>query len=234
NNLHLGPLTGRDAQLPGALMGYLLNPMTQPHASLVALGTAAAYFRRPGRYDPEAAWHATLSELGGGGSGLQTLAAQTRSSALDLADARELATALAAVQTTYGDGEWDDAVDALAAEEAGQAAAPDDIAAHLGSTPLAAEIAPWVAELAAHAARGMEAVALLRAMRPSFADVTLTGARVQGRALPPDEAVAAALGPGFSAEAAAIAVRVATPPVVGYINCLGGASLLQSADIHFC
>src|SRR5262249_2523624 len=216
NNLHLGPLTGRDAQLPGVLAGYLLNPMTQPHASLVALGTAAAYLRRPARYDPEEAWHATLRELDGGGTGLDTLAAQVRSSALDLDDARELATVLAKVQATFADGEWDDAVDELAAEERRQAAAPDDITARLGNPPLGAEIAPWVAELSAHAARATEAVALLRALKPSFADISVTGltngaARVQGRAFPPDAAVADALGPGFHAEAAAIAARVASP-----------------------
>src|SRR2546425_17101 len=43
-NLHLGPLTGRSADLPAALVGHLLNPMTQAHARLVALGAAAPYF----------------------------------------------------------------------------------------------------------------------------------------------------------------------------------------------
>jgi len=238
NNLHLGPLTGRDAALPGVLAGYLLNPMTQPHASLVALGTAAAYLRAPRRYDPEAAWHVTLHELDGGGTGFDTLAAQVRSSALDLDDARELAAALTAVESTYADDDWTDAVDDLAAEEGRQAAAPADIAARLGSTPLGTEIGPWVAELAAHAARGTDAVALLRALKPSFADVVLTqlaggGAHVTGRALPPDHAVADLLGPGFSTEATAVAARVANPPVGDYLSCLG-LSLLQTADIHFC
>ena len=43
NTIHLGPLVGRDPTLPGELAGYLLNPMTQAHASLIGLGTAAAY-----------------------------------------------------------------------------------------------------------------------------------------------------------------------------------------------
>jgi hypothetical protein len=50
NTVHLGPPVGRDADLPGALGGYLLSPMTQAHASLVGLGTAAAYLTAPARY----------------------------------------------------------------------------------------------------------------------------------------------------------------------------------------
>src|SRR5206468_11914883 len=68
NSVHLGPLTGRDATLPDALEGYLLNPMTEAHASLVALGTAASYLRNPRRYQPERAWARTLDELSGRGN----------------------------------------------------------------------------------------------------------------------------------------------------------------------
>src|SRR5262249_32894900 len=101
NNLHLGPLTGREAALPAALGGYLLNPMTEAHASLVAIGTGAAYLRDPEGYAPEDAWSATLDELGGGGPGFTVLARQLRSSPLDLDDARELAAAVDGVAGTY-------------------------------------------------------------------------------------------------------------------------------------
>jgi hypothetical protein len=235
NNLHLGPLTGREAGLPRVLGGYLLNPMTQPHASLVALGTAAAYLRNPSRYVPDRAWAAVLDELGGGGSGLAVLAAQLRSSALDLRDALALAAAVDGVAATWTGPRWTAAVAALAAEETAQAAAPPDVTARLGGTPLGAEIAPWVAELAAHAARGTEAVRLLTAMKPSFADVVATAAgtalRVTGRALAPDAATAAALGPGFAAEATLTAARIARPPFGAFITCLGS---LLGPDIRFC
>ncbi len=233
-NLHLGPLTGRDADLQSALGGHLLNPMTQAHASLVALGTAGAYFADPVGYDPEAAWKATLVELGNGG-GLAVLAAQTRSSALDLDDARALAATVDTVQATYAGADWTAAVDALEAEETLEAAAPGDIAAQLGGTPLADEIAPWVAELAAHAARGADAVHLLRALKPGFAalQATVTSATLElsGQVLPPDQTVIAALGPGFVADAAATAARIASPPILGLVACLGH---LTGADINFC
>src|SRR5262249_57444202 len=104
-----GPVGGGSAALPAALDGYLLNPMTEAHASLVALGTAAAYLRDPRRYDPEGAWRVTLGELDAGG-GLAVLAENTRSSVLDLDDAHALAAAIAALTTTYGGPDWTPAV----------------------------------------------------------------------------------------------------------------------------
>jgi hypothetical protein len=233
-NLHLGPLAGRAPGLARVLRGHLLNPMTQPHASLVAIGTAAAYFRDPERYDPEAAWPETLAELSGG-TGFALLAAQLRSSVLDLDDARALAAAVSVVSTTHASADWRAGVDALEAEQALQAAAPADIAAHLGGTPLGEQIAPWVGELAAHTARGLEAVQLLRALKPTLEDVEATPSpdslRVRGRARPPDAALAAALGPGFAADAVNVAARIARFPVGDLLVCLGNPI---GADIGFC
>lgn len=227
SNLHLGPLTGRDAELTRALRGHLLNPMTQAHASLVACGTAAAYFDDPAGYDPEAAWHATLAELDPSG-GLAVLAEQTRSSPLDLDDAHALAAAVAGVVASHATDAWEPALAALDAEVARQAAAPATIAGALGGTALAAEIAPWVAELAAHATAEAAASSLLRAMKPRLADVVASVAggtlHVTGRAVGPDEAAVATLGPAF-----------ATPPVpptaLELLSCLGNPT---SADIGFC
>ena len=233
-NLHLGPLTGRDADLATALGWHLLNPMTQAHASLVALGTAGAYFDDPAGYDPESAWRATLAELGNGG-GLAVLAEQTRSSALDLVDARALAAVVDGVGASYSGADWEAGVDALAAEETREGAAPGAVAAELGGTPLGDEIAPWVAELAAHVAMGTDAVALLRALKPGFAELAAaaTGGMLHasGRVVLPDAAVAAASGPDFASAATAIAARIAAPPVGPLGRCLGN---LLGADIAFC
>ncbi|HUF83480.1 MAG TPA: protein O-GlcNAcase, partial [Acidimicrobiia bacterium] len=54
--LHLGPYRGRPPELSDALAGVLCNPMIQPHASRVALATAADYLADPAHYDPAAAW----------------------------------------------------------------------------------------------------------------------------------------------------------------------------------
>lgn len=225
NSLHLGPLTGRDPALPSELAGYLLNPMTQAHASLVALGTAAAYLRHPRHYDPEDAWRKALREVGGR-SDLAVLAAQSRSSFLDLDDAHDLAAILDALASTYEGSQWKSAVDALEAEVARQAAAAAALPGALAGTPLGAEISPWVSELGSHAARGMEAVELLRAMKPGVASLTVAAAgrasvRLDGRVVPSEMEVASALGEGFLAQAARIEESIARPDVLGYLRCLG-------------
>src|SRR6185295_18202481 len=119
-------------------------------------------------YDPEAAWQNALAALDPHGSGLALLAAQLRSSALDLDDARELAAAVDAVAADHPGADWPPAVEALAAEETRQAGTRAAIAGTLRSTPLASEILPWLDELDQHTARGLEAVQLLRAVKPSL------------------------------------------------------------------
>lgn len=64
NELHLGPLDGRAPDLLTVVDGYLANPMDRPHASLVALGTIAAYLRDPQHYDPWRAWTDALGYWG--------------------------------------------------------------------------------------------------------------------------------------------------------------------------
>ena len=235
SNLHLGPLTGRTPDLPRALGGYLANPMTQPHASLVALGTVAAYLRAPVAYDAKQAWQAALAEAGGGGTGLGVLAAQVRSSALDLNDAVALGAAVDGLAAAYDSPSWMPAVEALDAEEARQVAAPDDIASRLGGTPLAEEIAPWVTDLVAHSARGLAAAALLRALKPTLIEIATTrtpaGLRLQGHARAADASTAAALGPDMASEATAVAARIARPRLAAFLACLGD---LQGGDIAFC
>jgi hypothetical protein len=226
NTLHLGPLVGRDAELPGELAGYLLNPMTQPYASLVGLGTAAAYLKRPGRYDPEAAWQGVLREIDPGG-GLAVLAEQTRGSPLndpDYGDAPALAAAVSQLEAWWATPEWEGPLAQLDAEERRQAAAPESIAASLGGTPLATEIAPWVAELAAHAAEGQAGVVLLRAMKPTFAHLDVYPDAVTGRVAPPDPSLVAALAPSVTAPRR-------HPDLGAYLRCLGD---ILGADIRRC
>jgi hyaluronoglucosaminidase len=51
--VHLGPLRGRDANLPDAIRGVFSNPMNQPRASMLPLETIADYLWNPAAYDPE-------------------------------------------------------------------------------------------------------------------------------------------------------------------------------------
>ena len=227
SNLHLGPLTGRDADLTRTLRGHLLNPMTQAHASLVGIGTAATYFRDPAGYDPEAAWQATLAELDPSG-GLAILAEQTRSSPLDLADAHAFAAAVASVAATHPTDAWQPALETLRREIERQGGARERIAASLGGTALGDEIAPWVSELAAHVAGARDAVRFLEAMKPTFTDVEAADTgdtrHVTGRAVPPDSEILAALAPTFAT----------VPELPAFGALVGAMGKLLSADITFC
>ena len=54
--MHIGPLTGRDPRLPERVHAHLANPLLQEELSFVPLATCFDYARDPGSYDPEASW----------------------------------------------------------------------------------------------------------------------------------------------------------------------------------
>jgi len=64
--MHLGPLTGRDARLPQAVYGYLNNPLLQESLSFLPLATCFDYAASPARYDPEKSWRSAVRERFGG------------------------------------------------------------------------------------------------------------------------------------------------------------------------
>jgi len=66
--LHLSPLTGRDARLPEAVYGYLNNPLLQEALSFIPLATCFDYAANPARYDPEKSWRRVVAALFGGKS----------------------------------------------------------------------------------------------------------------------------------------------------------------------
>ena len=68
DELHIGPLTGRDARLPEAVYGYLNNPLLQQELSFLPLGTCFDYARAPSKYRPEPSWAQTVRERFGGAS----------------------------------------------------------------------------------------------------------------------------------------------------------------------
>jgi len=56
DELHIGPLEGRDPRLPQTVYGYLNNPLLQPELGLIPLATCFDYAANPQRYKPEASW----------------------------------------------------------------------------------------------------------------------------------------------------------------------------------
>ena len=62
NDMHIGPLEGRDARLPKAVYAYLNNPLLQEELSFVPLATCFDYAANPQNYDPEGSWTTTIRQ----------------------------------------------------------------------------------------------------------------------------------------------------------------------------
>ena len=65
DELHLGPLQGRDPKLPRAVYGYLSNPLLQEKLSFIPLATCFDYAADPIHYQPESSWKKIVCELFG-------------------------------------------------------------------------------------------------------------------------------------------------------------------------
>jgi hyaluronoglucosaminidase len=68
DELHIGPLKGRDPRLPDHVYGYLNNPLLQEELSFVPLATCFDYAARPMAYDAERSWERAVRERYGGDS----------------------------------------------------------------------------------------------------------------------------------------------------------------------
>jgi hyaluronoglucosaminidase len=62
DELHIGPLRGRDPRLPEAVYGYLNNPLLQEELGFVPLATCFDYARNPGAYRPDESWSRAIKQ----------------------------------------------------------------------------------------------------------------------------------------------------------------------------
>jgi hyaluronoglucosaminidase len=62
NELHIGPLQGRDPRLPEIVYGYLNNPLLQEELSFVPLATCFDYAAAPRAYASERSWNRAVKE----------------------------------------------------------------------------------------------------------------------------------------------------------------------------
>lgn len=62
DEMHLGPLTGRDPRLPKVVYGHLSNPLLQENLSFVPLATCFDFASDPLRYVPERSWQRAVCE----------------------------------------------------------------------------------------------------------------------------------------------------------------------------
>ena len=62
DQLHIGPLKGRDPRLAETVYGYLNNPLLQEELSFIPLATCFDYARQPASYQPESSWHRVINQ----------------------------------------------------------------------------------------------------------------------------------------------------------------------------
>ena len=62
DELHIGPLQGRDQRLPQAVYGYLNNPLLQWNLGFIPLAACFDYAARPSAYKPESSWTKIIKE----------------------------------------------------------------------------------------------------------------------------------------------------------------------------
>lgn len=83
DQLHIGPIRDRDAELPTLTRGILVNAALQPEAGLIPLACWAEYLRDPAAYDPDAAFQRALAQVAGeDASTVRTIAAARDRSAI--------------------------------------------------------------------------------------------------------------------------------------------------------
>lgn len=165
--LHLGPLEGRDPELHTAVSGMMFNPMIQPEASKIPLLTAAEYMRDPAGYDANAAWERALLAIAGerGYPPMRTFAENCLGSCLRTEEAPETDRLAREARSAIRRGERVEdsaAVGALSEHLDGIDESLYQIRNRMPNTTLRQNIILWVESLEAKLWMGRRALTLLR------------------------------------------------------------------------
>lgn len=171
DRIFLGPYRGREPAVASRSAGMLANAMRQPTASRIPLFTAADYAWNPKGYQPEESWQAAVDEVAGGSrearEAVHALAANDASSLLGGEESAYLRPLLEDFWKAYDSADPEDeesrkrlrrSADRLRDAFRTMSTAPEHVPGDL-----AAEVRPWLAELARHGEAGEQAVRMLRA-----------------------------------------------------------------------
>ncbi|NGN70422.1 hyaluronidase, partial [Streptomyces sp. A7024] len=169
DRVFLGPYQGREPAVAIRSAAVLSNAMQQPLASRIPLFTAADYAWNPRGYDAQASWRAAVDDLAGGSgksrAALRTLAANSVSSVLGAEESAYLRPRLAELWRAYEsrDGKaLARAAERLRPEFRAMRTARADLAS-VADGALAAEVRPWLTQLARYGEAGERSVDLLLA-----------------------------------------------------------------------
>ncbi|WP_328581992.1 beta-N-acetylglucosaminidase domain-containing protein [Streptomyces sp. NBC_00370] len=168
--LFLGPYTGREPAVAGGSAALLANAMQQPAISRIPLFTAADYAWNPRDYQPDASWHAAISDLAGGDvkarEALTALAGNDSSSILSSTESGYLKPLLADFWRTRTSSETDPKVrDSAAARLRAAFTVMREAPLRLAATAdgrLDAETQPWIEQLSRYGRAGELAVDMLQ------------------------------------------------------------------------
>ncbi|MFE7229757.1 beta-N-acetylglucosaminidase domain-containing protein [Streptomyces sp. NPDC057596] len=185
DRIFLGPYTGREPAVASGSAALLANAMEQAEASRIPLFTAADYAWNPRDYRPEESWRAAIADLAGGDArrheALSALAGNDASSVLggtESAYLRPLIADLWQARTTTDRAANERAEQRLRAAFTVLRELPRGLA---GEGTLAAEVAPWSAQLARYGKAGEAALDMLRAQRAGDAAGAWTAYRTLDR-----------------------------------------------------
>lgn len=185
DRIFLGAYTGREPAVANGSAALLANAMEQAEASRIPLFTAADYAWNPRDYRPEESWQAAIADLAGGDArrheALSALAGNDASSVLGGTESAYLRPLIAAVwqaRTTTDRGANERAEQRLRAAFTTLRDLPRGLA---GDGTLAAEVAPWSAQLARYGQAGEAALDMLHAQRSGDATGAWTAYRTLDR-----------------------------------------------------
>ncbi|AVH58717.1 MULTISPECIES: beta-N-acetylglucosaminidase domain-containing protein [Streptomyces] len=184
DRVFLGPYQGREPAVATGSAALLANAMPQAEASRIPLFTAADYAWNPRDYRPQESWKAAIDDLADGdarrGDALRALAGNDASSVLggdESAYLRPLMEAFWQARTSTDRAANETATRRLRAAFTVMRETPQ----RLADGPLAAEVAPWTAQLARYGEAGETAVAMLRAQADGDATAAWTAYRALDR-----------------------------------------------------
>lgn len=161
--LLLGPLRGRDADLPEHCAGVMSNPMNEAEASRLPLMTVADYLWNPAAYRPEDSWHVALMHWTAPEhfEPLRLFAEQSRSSFLDKRESEALDRLVEACLAEADSGAGSNCAQALLAHLRRLEGLEDSLRRRIGDLALWADVKDYAAKLRLLSRAGIAAVAAL-------------------------------------------------------------------------
>jgi hyaluronoglucosaminidase len=196
--LFLGPLERREpASLQQHVLGFTANPMNQAESSKIPLGTVADFLWNPGAYSPERSWEISLRRFGGNAyEALRTLAENSRSSATNGEESKELTARINAFWAAHPSGSFENEANALIAELTAMAQAPGVLSRELKNERFLAEARPWLDKLALYGEAGIAAVDSLKAEARGEGSTAWTQRRAFERAAELADPIPVKMAPG--------------------------------------